>query len=63
MDFGGLNWILLDIVGPVLLIAVLAWAFLRNRSSRRDVDRSERGTRDVYDESERVRRSGDEEGR
>jgi hypothetical protein len=61
MDLGGLNWGMINIVGPLLLAAVLLWAFLRNRSSRRDVDRSERGTRDVYDESERVRRSGDDE--
>jgi hypothetical protein len=63
MDLGGLNWGILNIVGPLLLAAVLLWAFLRNRSSRRDIDRSERGTRDVYDESERVRRSGDEDAR
>ena len=63
MDLGGMNWGILNIVGPLLLAAVLLWAFLRNRSSRREIDRSERGTRDVYDESERVRRSGDEDAR
>jgi hypothetical protein len=61
MDLGGVNWGLINIVGPLLLAVVLLWVFLRNRSSRRDVDRSERGTRDVYDEAERVRRSGDED--
>jgi hypothetical protein len=61
MDLGGMNWGILNIVGPLLLATVLLWAFLRNRSSRRDVDRSERGTRDVYDESERVRRGGDDD--
>ena len=61
MDFGGFNWSIMNIVGPVLLAAVLLWALLRNRGSRRDVDRSERGAADVYNESERVRRSGDED--
>lgn len=61
MDLGGVNWSLINILGPLLLAAVLLWAFLRNRSSRRDIDRSERGTRDVYDESERVRRTGEDD--
>ena len=34
---------------------------LRNRASRADIDRTERGTRDVYYRSEEVRRSGDED--
>ncbi|MBV8687135.1 MAG: hypothetical protein JOZ90_06905 [Alphaproteobacteria bacterium] len=61
MDLAGVNWSLITVIGPLLLAAVLLWAFLRNRSSRRDVDRSERGAREVYDESERVRRTGEEE--
>ena len=63
MDLGGLNWGIINIVGPLLLAVVLLWAFLKNRASRRNIDRSERGARDVYDESERVRRDGDEQGR
>jgi len=60
MDLGGLNWGVMTIVGPLLLAAVLLWAVLRNRKTRRgDVGRSERGTRDVYDESERVRQERD----
>jgi hypothetical protein len=60
MDLGGLGWILLDIVGPGLLIAVLAWAILRNRRSNIPPERTERGTRQVYDEAEEVRREGDD---
>ena len=60
MDFGGANLTLLVIIGPILLFAVLLWAFLRNRSARGNVAESERGTRRVYDESEAVRRSGDD---
>jgi len=59
MDLGGLNWGVITIVGPLLLAAVLLWALLRNRKQRVDIGRSERGTRDVYDESERVRQDGD----
>jgi len=61
MDVGGAGWGLQTIVGGLLLVAVLLWAVLRNRSSRKDVDRSERGTRRVYDEAEEVRQSGDDE--
>jgi hypothetical protein len=58
MDFGGLNWAILDIVGPLLLIAVIAWAILRNRRSKVSEERTERGTRRVYDEAEDVRTGG-----
>jgi len=61
MDLGGGNWAILNIVGPLLLAAVLLWALLRNRKTRdRDVDRSEQGTRDLYREEEEKRRSGDD---
>ena len=64
MDSGGFNWGIINIVGPLLLAAVLLWAFLRNRSktSKRDIERSERGAHEVYDESERVRRDGEGDG-
>jgi hypothetical protein len=48
----------MSVIGFLLLFGVLLWAVLRNRNSR--TGRSERGARDVYDESERVRRSGDD---
>ena len=61
MDLGGGNWAILNIVGPLLLAAVLLWALLRNRKARnRDVDRTEQGTRDLYREEEEKRRSGDD---
>ncbi|HYG48847.1 MAG TPA: hypothetical protein VD846_13020 [Allosphingosinicella sp.] len=61
MDLGGGNWAILNIVGPLLLAAVLLWALLRNRKSRnRDVDRTEQGTRDLYREEEEKRRSGED---
>jgi predicted MFS family arabinose efflux permease len=60
MDSGGWNWAFMDIVGPAILIIVIAWAILRNRASRRSMDETERGTRDVYRAEEEARRSGDD---
>ena len=61
MDAGGGSWGIINIVGPLLLAAVLLWVLLRNRKSRnRDVNRTEQGTRDLYREEEEKRRSGDD---
>ena len=41
-------WIVIDIVGPLLLVAVLAWAILRNRKARPgEIARAEQGARDL----------------
>ena len=56
MDSGGFNWSLLTIIGPVVLLAVLVWAVLRNRRPRGVDDRSEAATRRVYEEEEREHR-------
>ena len=56
MDLGGFNWTLITIVGPLVLLLVIAWAVLRNRGSQRsDVD-SEEATRRVYEEEDREHR-------
>jgi hypothetical protein len=61
MDGAGGSWGIINIVGPLLLAAVLLWVLLRNRKTRdRDVDRTEQGTRDLYREEEEKRRSGDD---
>ena len=60
MDAGGTNWAILNIVGPLLLLVVLAWAFLRNRKARGGIDRTERSTHELYDEEEARRRGQDE---
>ncbi len=54
MDLGGFNWSLLTIVGAAILAAVIAWAALRNRSSRSQIDESERATRENYEAEERA---------
>jgi hypothetical protein len=61
MDLGGAGWGLQTIIGGVLLFAVLLWAVLRNRNSKTPVDRTEAGSRQVYDEAEEVRRTGDDD--
>ena len=56
MDGGGATWAILNIVGPLLLILVIGWAFLRNRKSKIGMDKTEQGTHDVYDAEETKRR-------
>jgi len=47
-------WILIDIVGPLLLIAVVIWVFLRNRRRPRgEIEQAERGARELREELER----------
>ena len=57
MDFGHAQWWLIDIVAPAILLIVLIWLVMRNRSNRTD-DRTEAGTREVYRDEESRRREG-----
>lgn len=59
MDLGGAGWAIMTIIGPLVLLAVIAWAALRNRSSNRTKDESERATHDLYDAEDRVHRNED----
>ncbi len=60
MDAGGGSWAILNIVGPLLIVVVLAWAFLRNRKARgTGMDRTEQATREVYDEENAHRHERD----
>ena len=50
---GGL-WTLVTILGPILLIAAIIYAFMRNRGgSRRQVARAEQGAADVREDIKR----------
>ena len=61
MDSGGFNWGLITIVGPLLLLLVLAWVLIRNRkTSQADVDRTEQATRDLYREEDAAHRGEDD---
>ena len=49
----GWLWIVIDIVGPLLLIGVLIWAWQRNRAAgRANFEQAERGARQVRREIE-----------
>lgn len=62
MNGGGFLWALMNIVGPLLLVIVLAWVLMRNRkkSSPADIARTEQATHDLYREEEAARRREDE---
>ena len=47
----GAMWSLITVLGPLLLIAAIVWAVLRNRN-RAGVDRAERGARELRQELE-----------
>jgi hypothetical protein len=51
-------WTVVTVVGPILLILVLAWAIMRNRKARTPNQVTEAGTRRVYEEEEQRRRDG-----
>ena len=47
-------WFLINIIAPLLLIAALVWAYFHNRNaSRRNVERAERGAREVREDIRR----------
>jgi hypothetical protein len=57
MDSGGINWSIINIVGPLLLAVVILWALLKNRkSSRAEIDRTEVATRDLYKKEDAAHR-------
>ena len=63
MDLGGFNWTLLTIIGPLLLALVIVVAVLRNRVSKDVEEQSERATRDLYREEDRIHADDDDEDR
>jgi len=56
MNFGAFNWMTITVIGVALLAIVIAFAALRNRSSRQLIDKSEAATRDLYKEEDRIHR-------
>ena len=60
MDLGGINVFFMEVVGAVILLALLAWAVLRTRSRGKETSNptTERATRELYAEEERRREDG-----
>lgn len=49
IDLGGGLWGVMTVLGPVVLAAVLLWAVLHNRTSKRRKRETEEATREMYD--------------
>jgi hypothetical protein len=47
-------WTLVTILGPVILLGVMIWAFMKNRKSKIDPKVTEQATRDLYKEEQRI---------
>ena len=47
-------WNLVTLLGPIVLLAVIIWAVMRNKKSRIDQRTTEEGTRRVYEEEQRI---------
>jgi hypothetical protein len=54
-------WTLITILGPILLIGAIVWAYLRNRgASRANLNRAEEGAKELRQELEDDPRYRDE---
>ena len=60
MDMGGFNWLIMDVVAVVVLLAVIVWVVMRTRSKGKESspEKTERATHELYEEEERRRRDG-----
>ena len=54
---GETQWWIIDVLGPVVLLAALLWLVMRRRSPSTS-EQTEAGTRDLYAEEEVRRREG-----
>lgn len=55
----GTFWALMTIVGPILLGVALLWVLVHNRRSRPEEERTERATRELYEQSHREDKARD----
>jgi hypothetical protein len=51
------QWWIIDIIGPAILLIALIWLVMRRRSTGK-TGRTEQATQELYDEEERRRREG-----
>ncbi len=56
MDLAGFNWTLIAIIGAAVLVLVIAYAALRNRTAPGPPVDTEAATRQVYEEEDRAHR-------
>ena len=56
MDMGGLNLFSMEVIGVVILFAVLVWAVLRTRSKGKESSppRTEQATRENYEAEDKA---------
>ena len=47
-------WNLVTFLGPIVLLAAIIWAIVRNKKAKVDPRISEEGTRRVYEEEQRI---------
>ena len=60
MDLGGINLFTVEVIGVIILGALLLWVVLKTRSKGKQSspERTERATRELYAEEERRRQDG-----
>jgi hypothetical protein len=60
MDLGGINLFTVEVIGVVILGALLLWVVIKTRSKGKQSspERTERATRELYAEEERRRQDG-----
>ena len=60
MDLGGINLFTVEVIGVIVLLAVLIFVVARTRSKGKQTspERTERATRELYEEEERRRKDG-----
>ena len=60
MDIGGLNLFTIEVIGVIILAALLVWVVLKTRSKGKQTSNptTERATRELYEDEERRRREG-----
>ena len=61
MDLSSLQGVLV-IVGPIVLALAIVWAMFRNHGSRREVERTEAATRELYERQDREDKARDNGG-
>lgn len=56
MDTGGLNLFTMEVIGIVILLAVLVWVVARTRSKGKETSnpRTERATRELYEAEDKA---------